>query len=649
MKHLSFKHIASIVVMLAAFGASNASGNGFYCYSSADIATIRMSAATPWGGKILCRIKDDIAERRSHNLDVPTVEGGHIHHYFCDKDGQRLTFNWDKPHEHLCAACGTVYKNVDRYDWAWIYMLHRKNYEYLTACSYAYMATGEDKYATYIKDMLIDYAVKYPAYKEHNAARRITDNASGRAFAQSLDEATWITYVAPAYTVIKSTLTLQEKQRIEDCLLRPCAYMLLRRPAGANWQMWHNCGLAALGVALEDDAMINVAINDSTRGYHVLMKKHLNQDGWINEASPNYHYFPLQALVHTADVVRCRGINLYDDDMRRMFVAPIKGIYPDLSFPAHSDGWYGASILAELPIHELAYARLHDGVLRTVLSHSYARVERTAYEALLTGEDIVPSDEPMRQQSYCYPQSGFLCLRSGSITSVLKLGGLGIGHGHPDKLSITVHDGTKELVSDFGTCAYGLGLYLGWYRNSLPHNMVTVDYKNQNPKALGRLVSFNATPYGGMAEAECTDAYKGVRMKRKLCLNGNEFDDTFECTSDTVHTYEYVLLFNEKPKFSLGEGETCVLAESDVHRHIGKVKKYKVAGDVTLDTPSARLSLDVDKASSACLLVGEAPGIPALKLDENGTGARICYPVIVRLSGETGMRIHAKWIINDTK
>lgn len=50
--------------------------------------------------------------------------------------------------------------------------------------------------------------------------------------------------------------------------------------------MWHNSGLAALGIALENDSIVNVAINKDKYGYHYLIEKHKNNDGWINEGSP---------------------------------------------------------------------------------------------------------------------------------------------------------------------------------------------------------------------------------------------------------------------------------------------------------------------------------------------------------------------------
>ncbi|BEG63620.1 hypothetical protein Cfast33896_25750 [Coprobacter fastidiosus] len=175
--------------------------------------------------------------------------------------------------------------------------------------------------------------------------------------------------------------------------------------------------------------------------------------------------------------------------------------------------------------------------------------------------------------------------------------------------------------------------------------MVTVDYKDQNRKALGKLISYEATPNGGRAEAECTTAYSGVRMLRKMNLEGNILDDTFDCASDSVHVYEYVLLFNEKPVFKAGKGQSVVLDESKVHSRIKNVKKYKVGKKVSFKTPSGDLLLKLSEAPVKELLVGEAPGIPALKLAEEGTGAQLCYPVIVRLQGSKNMRISARWTI----
>ena len=96
-----------------------------------------------------------------------------------------------------------------------------------------------------------------------------------------------------------------------------------------------------------------MAINRDKYGYHFLIDKHKNDDGWINEGSPHYHYYPLEFCC-LQPRVRCRGIDLFDCDLHDMFVEPVKGTYPDLSFPAHSDGWYGANLLSQSALCEVA-------------------------------------------------------------------------------------------------------------------------------------------------------------------------------------------------------------------------------------------------------------------------------------------------------
>lgn len=62
----------------------------------------------------------------------------------------------------------------------------------------------------------------------------------------------------------------------------------------------------------------------------------------------------------TADAVRCRNIDLYDKQLYNMFASPVRGVYPDLTFPAHNDGWYGESLIAQAGLFEAAYARFRD-------------------------------------------------------------------------------------------------------------------------------------------------------------------------------------------------------------------------------------------------------------------------------------------------
>ena len=553
-------------------------------------------------------------------MEVPKEESGHFHDYFCPVHNLLFTFRWDKPLAHYCSACDKEWIGNNRYDWAWIHEVHTRNKEYLYQCMYLYLATDKQVYADYIRTMLLDYASKYDGWFEHNSAEEATDKHSGKAFAQSLDESSWATKVAMTYTAIKPTLSAADIKAIENGYLKPAAKLLLHRPAGANWQMWHNSGLVALGVALENDSIIDVAINKNIYGYHFLMKKHKNSDGWINEGSPHYHYYPLEALLFTANAVKCRGIRLFDRDLHDMFVEPVKGTYPDLSFPAHSDGWYGANLLSQSALYEIADARYNDPLLKRVLELTYAQKKRLDSEALLNNQTINASDEKMIQQSYSFDASGFCLLRSDARTVVLKFGGEGIGHGHPDKLSITIHDGKNELVSDFGTSGYGVPDYLKWYKRSLSHNTVTVDAKDQK-RSVGKLLKFTPRPDGGYAEAETVTAYPGVDMKRSLDLKGTQLQDVYTCTSDSSHLYEYVILFNEKPVLE-GQPMATTLTGSEVHERIHNTYSYPYQPGFTCRTPSATVRLNVSEGEVMEVVLGGSLGNTRKPDRKRRTGSR---------------------------
>ena len=76
---------------------------------------------------------------------------------------------------------------------------------------------------------------------------------------------------------------------------------------------------------------------------HAQMERYVMNDGWWGEGSPTYHYYPLRAMLLSADAVRCRNINLYDRKLYKMLVAPASGVYADLkirncaSIPAVAD------------------------------------------------------------------------------------------------------------------------------------------------------------------------------------------------------------------------------------------------------------------------------------------------------------------------
>lgn len=610
-------------------------------FSGEDIANIRYSSRTDQGKLIIESLKGTVRERRLHDLRVPLLESGHLHHYFCPVHNIMFSFDWNSPHAHYCKVCDKKWENNNFFDWAWINTLHAENLKYLTACMYLYMATEDKVYAEYIRDMLLDYAHKYPTYFEHNPNRKATSLNSGKMFGQSLDEAVWASDAARAFCVAKPIMSQQEITKIEKGYLQPCADMLLNRKGGWNWQVWHNSGLIALGVALENDSILDVALNDPKCGYYFLMDAHVYSDGWWSEGSPIYHYYPLHAMILSALALRSKGIDLFDNKLYNMFASPALGVYSDLSFPAHNDGWYGESLPAQVSLYEMAYSHYKDDLLRNVIAECYRKVSRNTPEALLNKIGTDNRIKYPNRESMYFRNVGVAILRSQNKTVVLKYGPHGGGHGHPDKLSVSIHNGEKELVSDLGTSAYGVPDYIRWYRKTLSHNTVIVDYNDQKP-ATGDLVSFKKMKDGGEVGAKVSEAYPGIVMNRKLSLDKNKITDMFSCASSEDHVYDYVLVLNEKPEIP-GQSEPVLLNESEAYKRISAAKKRRAKNMVSIQTKSTGLKIESLTGENFEIINGEAPGIPprnpALKENE---GLKPCYPLIIRIKGKN-MKIRTTW------
>ena len=401
-----------------------------YFFSAEDMVNIRSSAQTPWGKTIVDTLKSHIDERLKYPLAVPKEEAGHLHDYFCPIHNVFFEFDWNSPDKQYCSFCKKTWSS-DRINWAWITIAQDRNKQFLTDCMYVYLATGDKKYARYMKDMLLDYADKYPHYKIHDKGRNTPEpaNYSAKIYAQSLDEAGWFSDVCRVYSVVKPLLKKGEVEKIEKGLLKEGAGLLLKRGGGGNWQVWNNSGLAAIGVALNNDSIVKVAVEHTKVGYRQMMKTHVNRDGWWNEGSANYHFFPLRAMLLTAGAVRSMGYDLWDKQLEMMFVAPIKSIYSDLTFPSHNDGWYGVSLPTQIRLYEVAYARYKNPLLLNTLQDCYRLEDRLSPEALLTNTTIHPDKELKESESYLFGQTGYGVLRSGKKSVVLKYGPSGGGHG----------------------------------------------------------------------------------------------------------------------------------------------------------------------------------------------------------------------------
>lgn len=517
-------------------------------YTDSDLQNIRAAARSDWGGKIVDKLKSDVEDRLAFGFEIPTKQTIRGQNYLCPVHKKMLDFRLDSPTKHYCADCDKFYENP-YLDLCWANHYQHNAQNFLLNCGFLYAATGDKKYAKYAGELLLKYADLYPGYKNYTEEEVKKKYFLGKMFEQWLEDAMWFADVCPVYELIRETLTESEREKIEKNLFQEAANMIVKRKGSHNWQSWNNAMRSSLAITLKNDEMLDYAINGPV-GYKAEFEKMVNDDGWFKEASPGYHFFPLKALMLTANAARAGGIDLYTPKTKRMFTDVVKMTYPDMTFPAHNDGGYMMDLSGQAFIYEMAYSKFKDEFLLEILSKIYSKSERNSPLALLNNVDIKPDSSPLLQKSFLFKDTGVAVLKVGENTLVFQYGYSEGGHGHPDRLSVTLHDGEREILTDCGTYSYAQPAYLGWQRRGLSHNLVLVygvDMPIRGAKTSGKLEGYEVSESRAKASASL-DSYKGVKLLREVELDENTFKDNFEATSDAEHVYDYVLALSDKPE-----------------------------------------------------------------------------------------------------
>ena len=203
-----------------------------------------------------------------------------------------------------------------------------------------------------------------------------------------------------------------------------------------------------------------------------------------------------------------------------------------------------------------------------------------------------------------------------------------------------MHDGEKEILPDLGSPAYGVPDHKLWYKKTIAHNTVTVDGEDQLPST-GKLVKFENRKDGGYIEAVADSAYNSVMMRRCLDLSPSGLTDVYTCTSDSIHTYDYVLLLREDPTITQ-QGLPAQDDGRDGYAKISEMKEYDSTGEFYLETSSGKIKISTP--GSAKILVGRAKGPAQKKETSNVDQLSLCWPVIVRTIGQN-MEVKVNWML----
>jgi hypothetical protein len=428
-----------------------------------------------------------------------SMDGG-----FCPDDGATLTYDPWSPAAHRCPRCGKTWTG-DRHDRQWARFQHLWVAERAAHLA-ALAALGDDAAAgARASAILSAYAERYWRYPNR-------DNVLGpsRLFFSTYLESLWIANYVAAATLLKAAGRLDDGTSRAVSQVADEAATLIGDydERFSNRQTWNNAALAAIAVWFEDEDLAQRVIEGPT-GLLAHLMRGFGRDGMWYEGE-NYHLFALRGLLTGAGWARLAGVDFFADPrlaerLSAALRAPALSALPDLTFPARKDSRYGISLaqpmylelweigLAKLgmrdagnemrelanwlaalyqkpaPTTEAFESYLHDAPSGSRIPHPASRTRLSWWSLLEMLPELPAETEPWTPGSVLLETQGLAVLRSGDRYAGLECGPYGGGHGHPDRLHLTLHADGVHWLADPGTGSY-VARDLFWYRSTLAHN-----------------------------------------------------------------------------------------------------------------------------------------------------------------------------------
>lgn len=563
----------------------------------------------------------------SEPIAFPEGPTGWYHDYFCPDHGERLTYDPQRPHEHVCPTDGKALRGP-KLDAYWVTVTVNRIADRGREAAFAYMLTGDEKYAKTAAGILSDFASYYQ--------RVVSQKKPPRLKWQSLDEATYILGPIQAYELIydSPSFTPEQRRNVEDDWLRPTGrFLMTQRRTIHNIHCWYNAAILTIGLALGDEEMVTFALEGPNGGFRQQIAKGVMADGYWFEGSYGYHFYTLSALENFIFPALNNDLDIAQELSRieTMYLAPLQMATAEFSVPPTNDSGRTGNLLGARGHYEAAAALFPEQKAFTgLLARAYKGQGRTGREALMWGPTELPKGGRMpRRVSRDFSASGLAVLRQrrGKHENYLMLdyGPHGGGHGHPDKLNLIIAGLGQILAPDPGSAGYGMPLHGRWYKQTLSHNTIVVDGKSQQATT-GKLVAFETGGPVQVASATAGEAYPGVSWQRTVWLAKEGYFvvlDTLE--SDDARQFDWV--FHNYGQLSL-PGLEMTPAARDA---FGTATPYQVPGDVA----SAQADGDIEAVwqlegeKRLRLVVLGAPGTTVFSAVAPGNPARIDVPMIV--------------------
>lgn len=502
--------------------------------TSAELEALRLAlAGRPGLSRLLGTLRERVAPVLERAPLVPRVkallsrDGG-----VCPTDGAPLGFDPWSPDRHACPRCGQS-STGERHHRHWARAQHLWLAE--RAADLALLAAVDVESGERATPRALELLT---IYEDLYFALPNRDNVLGPShlFFSTYLESLWLTsYLAAAFLLREAGLLPEERIEGVNRVADEAAALIGEFNEGlSNRQTWHATALTAVAVWFGDEELARTAVESRT-GLVGHLADGFGEDGmwWEGE---NYHLFALRGLMLGVHWARAAGYDILEDSavrdhFRAALLAPSLTALPDCTYPARRDSRYGVSLaqpayreLGEagrawvgadreldawigalyavplpLPAAEHYDAWLHDAGRAAPAAIRRTRGDLSWWALAAIGPATAPTDPAPTDStdftddtegsagsaegagwwpvSVLLPHQGLAVLRVGGSYASLECGRDVGGHGHPDRLHLTLHAAGVHWLPDQGTGSY-VQPHLAWYRSALAHNAPVIDGEN---------------------------------------------------------------------------------------------------------------------------------------------------------------------------
>lgn len=367
---------------------------------------------------------------------------------------------------------------------------------------------------------------------------------------------------------------------VRERLVIPSRDLVASFPEGlSNRQVWNEVAVLSASRILGDDRTIARRL-ESGGGLLDLFAHGLLVDGTWYEGE-NYHLFAHRGLWYGSQLLDALGRplpTLLAQRFERGFTTPFLGLLPDDTIPSRRDSQYRVSVrqwrfaewceLGIVASRASAFGQATEAPLAALLGRLYhpdarssglmtqnrhavstADAERNeppgllsradlSWRSLLLAEEAVPAASGWKQRSACLADQGLTVIRrdQGRVYVGLEGGHTGGGHGHPDRLALTLQREQSRWTEDPGTGSY-VEQALHWYRSTLAHAAPLIDGASQDAVP-AKLLAFEDRGGAGWMCKRVEDIKPGVHVQRTVVVCDGYLLDVVEWEADRVVQFD---------------------------------------------------------------------------------------------------------------